>query len=247
MLLTLRGPQRFERVQLSGLPSTPGTGSVRWCTAARSGWSSGTSRREAGRPSSGVLLEPMITPTLWTAVAQARPSARFIRGVVLEVTLCGWSAAARSGASRVPDLGQVPELDPGIMALGLEPMIALPVSIGSRADQQVRTASGDAQSPGAYLPRAGPDSGEGESRPVPAPPVAQVRPVSVALGFGPGTAVADGVSLLVGHRHAPRRRRVGGGSGRPGRGPATGRSARSRRSLPAGRPAWSGWPAGRSG
>ena len=92
----------------------------------------------------GILLETMITPTLWTAVAQARPPARLVRGVVLEITLCGWSAAARSGARRVPDLGQVPELDPGIMALGLEPVVAFPGIDRVEPNQQIRSGSWDA-------------------------------------------------------------------------------------------------------
>src|SRR6185437_13345148 len=87
-------------------------------------------------------LESMITPTLWTAVAQARPPARFIRDVVLEITLCGGSAAARSGAGRVPDLGQVPELDPGIMALGSNRWSHSRVSIGSNLTSRSGLAPG---------------------------------------------------------------------------------------------------------
>ncbi len=65
----------------------------------------------------GVLLEPMIMTALRAGVAQAGPAARFIRGVVLQVALGGRPAADRAGAGGVPDLGQVPQLDPGIMTL----------------------------------------------------------------------------------------------------------------------------------
>ena len=153
-----------------------------------------------------VLLEPMVPPTFWPPITQARPSARFIRGVVVVVTLRGWPTAPRPSASGVPDLGQVPKLDPGIMAFGLEPVIAWPGIDRVELDQQVRPASGGAQAPGPWLGRGC----EGESRPVPG---LRSGSFPVALGFGPGTAVADGVPLRVGYRHAPRRRRVAGGSG----------------------------------
>src|SRR6185312_11940985 len=68
-----------------------------------------------------VLLEPVITPALRVAVAHAGTSACFVRGVVLEVALDGGPATPRSGAGRVPDLGQMPQPAPGIMTPGLEP------------------------------------------------------------------------------------------------------------------------------
>ena len=89
-----------------------------------------------------VLLEPMVPPTFWPPITQARPSARFIRGVVVVVTLRGWPTAPRPSASGVSDLGQVPKLGPGIMAFGLEPVIAWPGIDGVELDQQVRPASG---------------------------------------------------------------------------------------------------------
>jgi hypothetical protein len=45
---------------------------------------------------------------------------------MFEVALDRGPAAPRRGAGRVPDLGQVPQQHPGIMALGLVPVIALP-------------------------------------------------------------------------------------------------------------------------
>src|SRR5256885_3282451 len=98
-----------------------------------------------------VLLEPVITPTLRAAVARTGPSACFVRGVVLEVALLSRPAAPRSGAGRVPDLGQVPQPAPGIMPLGLEPVIAVLRGDRIEADQQVRPAPGDAQPPGPSL------------------------------------------------------------------------------------------------
>src|SRR5207302_9259806 len=64
----------------------------------------------------GVLLEAMVVTALRAAITQARPSARFVRGVVLEVALGGGPPADRAGAGRVPDLGLVPQLDPRIVA-----------------------------------------------------------------------------------------------------------------------------------
>src|SRR6266704_3184462 len=153
-----------------------------------------------------VLLEPVITPALRAAVAQARPSVRLIRGVVLEVALRRRPAAPGPGAGRVPDLGQMPQPAPGVMTPGLEPVIAVLRGDRIEADQQVRPAPGDAQPPG-------PLSGGGCEREPGPVPGAGSGAFPVALGFGPGAAVADGVSLPVGHRHAPRRRRVAGGRG----------------------------------
>jgi len=94
--------------------------------------------------------------TLWAAVAQAGPPARLIRGVVLEIALGGGSSADRAGAGRVPDLGQVPEPDPGVVAAGLVPVLAVVGVQGVDRDDQVRPAAGNAQPPGACIRRAGP-------------------------------------------------------------------------------------------
>src|SRR6266700_2673182 len=61
----------------------------------------------------GLLLEPVIMTALRAAVTQACPAARFVGGVVLEVALGGGPSAHGAGTGRVPDLGQVPPLDPG--------------------------------------------------------------------------------------------------------------------------------------
>ena len=58
--------------------------------------------------------------------------------------------AARPGARGVPDLGQVPEQDPGIVALGLVPVITLAGGDRLEGDEQVPLAGGSGgQSPGA--------------------------------------------------------------------------------------------------
>jgi len=63
--------------------------------------------------------------TLWAAVAKARPAACFIRDVVLVVAGGSGSAADGADAGRVPDLGQVAELDAGVVSLGFEPVVAV--------------------------------------------------------------------------------------------------------------------------
>src|SRR6185437_1584639 len=73
----------------------------------------------------GLLLEAVVMPTFRTPVAQAGPSARLVRHVVLVVTLGGGPPAHRAGAGRVPDLGQVPEPDPGVVTPGLVPVLAV--------------------------------------------------------------------------------------------------------------------------
>src|SRR5436309_8356246 len=61
-----------------------------------------------------ILLEPVITPTLRAAITEARPATRLVGGVVVEVALGSRPAAPGAGAGRVPDLGHMPQLDPGI-------------------------------------------------------------------------------------------------------------------------------------
>src|ERR1700722_7681058 len=73
-----------------------------------------------------VLFHPVVGPALRPAVTQARPATGLIRNVVLEVTSISRTPAAGSGAGRVPDLGQVPEHHPGIMAPGFPAVIAAP-------------------------------------------------------------------------------------------------------------------------
>ena len=102
----------------------------------------------------GPLLEPMIMPAFGTAITQARPPARFIRRVVLEVAGGGGPPAHRRRARRMPDLGQMPQLDPGIMSFGCEPMLARVGADGVEGDGQVRAGPRGAQPPGAVSRRA---------------------------------------------------------------------------------------------
>jgi hypothetical protein len=144
----------------------------------------------------GVLLEPMVMAALRACVAETGPAACFIRGVVLQIALGGGPPADGAGAGGVPDLGQVPQHDPGVVAPALEPVVARVGAQRVQGDDQVRSGSGGAQPPG-------PGIGRGLER--------EPRPVSragagaflVTPGFGPGAAVGDGVSLAVGDGEAP--------------------------------------------
>ena len=73
----------------------------------------------------GVLFDPVVVSAFRTRVAQAGPAARLIRDVVLEVAARGRPAADRAGTGGMPDLRQVPELYPGLVARGLEPVITV--------------------------------------------------------------------------------------------------------------------------
>src|SRR5262249_50369763 len=98
---------------------------------------------------------------------------RLVGRVVLEVGLGGGPAADGAGAGGVPDLGQVPEPHPGVVAGGLEPVVAGVSDRGFQGDDQVRPGSGGAQPPGAVA----------AGRPVPAAGVKQTP-------GGPGPARA---------------------------------------------------------
>src|SRR5690348_4729887 len=90
----------------------------------------------------GVLFEPVVVTALWPAVTETRSSACFVRSVVLEVGLGGRPPADGAGAGSVPDLGQVPQLDPGIVATGFVAMVAGIGVQGLQGDDQVRPAAG---------------------------------------------------------------------------------------------------------
>jgi hypothetical protein len=113
---------------------------------------------------------------------------------VLEVAGGGGPPADRAGAGGVPDLGQVPELDPGIMTPGLVPVVAVLGGDGVEGDDQVRPVSGGAQLPGAVAAGRPGLAGGGEGEPGPAR-WCWSGPGAVAGGSGPGAAVPDGVPL----------------------------------------------------
>jgi hypothetical protein len=118
---------------------------------------------------SGVLFHPVAVPALGVAVAQAGPSPGFVRDVVLEIAVGGGAPAAGAGAGRVPDLGEVPERDAGIMTVGLVPVIAVPG--GDRLDLEEQVAlAGEAggEPPGAVAAgRAGRPAGVKVNRGLP--------------------------------------------------------------------------------
>ena len=107
----------------------------------------------------------------------------------------------------------MPELYSRIVAPGFVPVPAVVGGEGVDRHDQAGPAARDPQPPGAVPARRAVPAGRGEGEPVPARRRAGPGAVGAALGFGPGAAVADGVSLPVGHRHAPGRPRVPRGGG----------------------------------
>ena len=145
----------------------------------------------------------------WAAITQAGSSARFVRRVVLEVALGGGPPADRAGTGGVPDLGQVPELNARIVAPAFKPVVAVLRGERVEGDQQVRPIAGGVQPPGSVAAGRPVPAGRGEGEPRRPWP----RAFPVTLGHGSGTAVADSVPVLVGHRHAPGAFGVGRGGG----------------------------------
>src|SRR5206468_12767497 len=121
---------------------------------------------------------------LRAGVAEARPAARLIRRVVLDVALGSRPPADGAGAGRVPDLGQVPQLDPRIMAFSLEPVLTR--IGGDRVDgqDQVRAVSRGGQPPGAITAGGAFPAGQSESEPALARRRPWPGPCAPALGFG---------------------------------------------------------------
>src|SRR5689334_8866955 len=151
----------------------------------------------------------MIMTALRTGVAAAGPAAGLVRGVVLDIALGGGPAAHRAGAGGVPHLDQVLQLDPGVVAAGLVPVVAGVGGQGLQGDDQARRVAGGAQPPGA-VPAGRPvlaGRGEGEPR------WAGSGAFPVTTGFGPDAAVPDGVAVLVSNGQAPGRLRVARGCG----------------------------------
>jgi hypothetical protein len=85
----------------------------------------------------GVLFGAVVVAASRVAVAQAGPAAGLVRGVVFEIAALRGAAAARPGARGVPDLGQVPEHDPGVVARGLMPVIAVAGRDRAEGEEQV--------------------------------------------------------------------------------------------------------------
>ena len=85
-----------------------------------------------------VLLEAVVVAALGAGVAAAGPAACLVRGVVLDVALGGGPAADGAGAGGVPDLDQVLQRDPGVVAAGLVPVVAGVGGQRFQGDDQVR-------------------------------------------------------------------------------------------------------------
>src|SRR5580658_5729642 len=142
-----------------------------------------------------VLLHPVVGPALRPAIAQARPAAGLIRNVMLEIASGRGPPAARPGTPRVPDLGQVAEHHPGIMAPGLPPVITLPGRQRPDLDQHLPLPGGEP--PGA-VPAGVANGGKGK------PGSARwIMSVLFPPSRGPGAAMADRVPVLVGDGDAP--------------------------------------------
>ena len=138
-----------------------------------------------------LLLEPMIVPALRARVAQAGLAARLVRDIVLEVALARGPTADRASTSGMPDLGQVPELDTGIVTIGLEPVIAGLSSERVELDDQVRSVSGGAQPPGPVPARRSlpPFGDEAEPWAIPGPAWwPRFLPSLTTLGCGAGAS-----------------------------------------------------------
>src|SRR6185437_5524007 len=127
---------------------------------------------------------------LRSGITQARPAACLVRGVVLEIAGPGGPPADGAGAGGVPDLRQVPQLHPGIMAPGLVLVLAWVGVQGVDRDDQVRPVTRNGQPPGAVSAGRPVPAGRGEREPG-AAGRAGPGAFGVVLGFGPGAAVAD--------------------------------------------------------
>ena len=189
----------------------PDTAWVRCALASRRGRPPELARGQLLHLPAGVLFEPMVVAALGSAVTQTRPPARLVWDVVFEISLRGRPAAGRPGARRVPDLGQMPQLDPGIMPSCREPVVAVLGGDRVQRDDQVPLPGGPGRQPPAAVSarRSGP-AGGGEREPGPSL-AAGFRPGRLVPALGPGASVADGVSLLVGYGHAPGRSGVARG------------------------------------
>jgi len=137
---------------------------------------------------------------------------------MFEVATAGRSPAARPGARGVPDLRQMPEHDPGIVAVCLMPVVAAVGGDRLDLEEQVPLPGHPGGEPPGPVSsgRAGLISwSEGERW-----PAGRVGSIWCAVfvpfdrpgGGGPGAAVADGVPLAVGHRQTPGRPGAAGGS-----------------------------------
>jgi hypothetical protein len=114
----------------------------------------------------------------------------------------------------VPDLGQVPQLGPGIVAASLVPVVAILGVERVEGDPQVRAVSRGAQPPGAVPARRSVLIRGGEREPGRLWTLLTPGFFGAPPRLGTGASVPDGVLLPIGDRHAPGGLRVlRGGSG----------------------------------
>src|SRR5260370_13744250 len=90
-----------------------------------------------------VLFHTVVEPALCPAIAHTCSTTSLVWHIVLEITSYCGSSAARSGTPRVPDLGQVPSHDSGIVAPVMPPVIPVPGGQRPDLDQQVLLPGGE--------------------------------------------------------------------------------------------------------
>lgn len=129
-------------------------------------------------------------PAFRVRIAEAGPATCLEGDIVLEVALAGGPAADRAGAGGVPDLGQVPEPGAGVVAAGLEAVVAVLGGEGMEFDEELPAV--DAEGPGPEAAGRPVAAGAGEAE-------GGLRSVPVAGGSrGPGAGVPGGVPVVVG-------------------------------------------------
>ena len=148
----------------------------------------------------------------------------------------GGSPAHGAGAGGVPDLGQVPEPDPGVVAPRFVPVLAVLGVQGVDRDDQAGPAAGNAQPPGAVAAGRAVPAGRGEAEPGPARRRAGPARLRWLLGSGraqpcptacPCSSVTVTHQVVAGFRAAAAARsRASQGSTGPSPASSPGRSAR---------------------
>jgi hypothetical protein len=108
----------------------------------------------------------------------------------------------------VPDLGQVPQLDSGVVAAGLEPVVAFLQRDRVQSEQQsLLPGQAGGQPPGAVPAGRPVITGGGEGEPRQGAGAGSAGRImagrGVVAGFRSCAAVADGVAVLVGDGQAP--------------------------------------------
>jgi len=140
---------------------------------------------------------------------------------VLVVAGRGGPPAHRTCTRRVPDPGEVPELDARVISAGLESVVAVLRGEGVDGDDQFLTGDPQDPGPGAATWPIAARRREREPGSVTIPGSAVVAVLGVVFGCWSGAAVGGGVPVGVGDGDAPGGFRAGGGgagqiAGEPG-------------------------------